>query len=247
MYYGDVLNITYTASTGYSISSKGATSITVSGNVSSSNIYATATANRYTYNVVYKSSNGTSLGSTTVTKVYGTTNTISAPSKTGYNTPSSQFVKWDSTSAKTITFTYSPSSVSNPQTYLSGTWHAASKLSYSSTLEYRNRTATSIEVRLKWTNTIGAGGYYGYWQKVHIAYKNNSDSDYNTGVEIAGTSTFANASSSSRSETVYTNWLTIPVTATQTTVTVYANYWSQNYKSGGANEYISKVINIPAY
>lgn len=247
VYYGDVLNITYTASTGYSISSKGATSITVSGNVSSSNIYATATANRYTYNVVYKSSNGTSLGSTTVTKVYGTTNTISAPSKTGYNTPSSQFVKWDSTSAKTITFTYSPSSVSNPQTYLSGTWHAASKLSYSSTLEYRNRTATSIEVRLKWTNTIGAGGYYGYWQKVHIAYKNNSDSDYNTGVEIAGTSTFANASSSSRSETVYTNWLTIPVTATQTTVTVYANYWSQNYKSGGANEYISKVINIPAY
>ena len=48
VYYGDVLSVTYTANTGYSISSKGSTSVTVDGNVTSSKIYATATVNSYT-------------------------------------------------------------------------------------------------------------------------------------------------------------------------------------------------------
>ena len=43
IYHGDILKITYTAKDGYAIATKGATSITVSGNVTSSNIYATAT------------------------------------------------------------------------------------------------------------------------------------------------------------------------------------------------------------
>ena len=47
IYYGDVLSITYTASTGYTISSKGSTSVTVTGNVTSSNIYCTAAVNQY--------------------------------------------------------------------------------------------------------------------------------------------------------------------------------------------------------
>ena len=48
IYFGDVLSVTYTANTGYTISSKGSTSITVEGNVTASNIYATATVNSYT-------------------------------------------------------------------------------------------------------------------------------------------------------------------------------------------------------
>lgn len=48
IYYGDTLSVTYTASTGYTLTSKGATSITVSGNVTSSQIYATAKVNAYT-------------------------------------------------------------------------------------------------------------------------------------------------------------------------------------------------------
>lgn len=48
VYYGDVLNVSYTASTGYTISSKGSTSITVTSNVTSSNIYATVSVNSYT-------------------------------------------------------------------------------------------------------------------------------------------------------------------------------------------------------
>ena len=47
VYYGDQLSVTYTAATGYSITSKGASAITVSGNVNSSQIYATSVVNSY--------------------------------------------------------------------------------------------------------------------------------------------------------------------------------------------------------
>lgn len=47
VYYGDVLSISYTPSTGYSVSSHGVNSITVSGNVTSSEIYATASVLAY--------------------------------------------------------------------------------------------------------------------------------------------------------------------------------------------------------
>lgn len=71
-------------------------------------LYAVWDANSYTYNIVYKSSSGNQLGTSTVSKDFGTTNTISPKSFTGYANPSSQSVKWDSTYAKTITFTYTP-------------------------------------------------------------------------------------------------------------------------------------------
>ncbi len=45
IYYGDVLSVTYAKDDYYTITSKGATSITVTGNVTSSNIYATASLN----------------------------------------------------------------------------------------------------------------------------------------------------------------------------------------------------------
>jgi uncharacterized repeat protein (TIGR02543 family) len=45
VYYGDVLSVTYTKDDYWSITGQGATSITVTGNVTSSTIYATATEN----------------------------------------------------------------------------------------------------------------------------------------------------------------------------------------------------------
>lgn len=134
VYYGDVLTVTYIPATGYSIATHGFTSITVTGNVNSSTIYATASANSYTYNIVYRSVNGTNLGSTTITKTWGTTVTVSAPDKSsqGYTTPGSQTVIWDSTSPKTITFTYGIASVG--YTTKSGTMDTSPKLTYSATL-----------------------------------------------------------------------------------------------------------------
>ena len=78
-----------------------------SGNASV-NIYAQWKVNSYTYNIVYKSSTGVQLETATISKDYGTTNTVSPKSFAGYTSPSSQSVKWDSTTAKTITFTYTP-------------------------------------------------------------------------------------------------------------------------------------------
>ena len=75
-------------------------------------LYAVWEANLYTYNIVYESLSGIQLGTSTVTYNYGTTNTISPQSFTGYTSPSSQSIAWDSTSAKTITFVYDPISYS---------------------------------------------------------------------------------------------------------------------------------------
>ena len=63
-------------------------------------------ANTYTYNIKYISSSGASLGTATVNGTYGSSKSVSAPAKAGYTTPNAQTVKFDSTSAKTITFTY---------------------------------------------------------------------------------------------------------------------------------------------
>lgn len=249
VYYGDVLSVTYTADTGYSLGSKGSTSITVSGNVTSSTIYATATVNSYTYNIVYVSSNGTSLGSSTATYNYGTTKTISAPEKTGYITPSSQSVKWDSTSAKTITFTYTPASVSNSAK--TGTAYSSPKVTYSATVEYRNRTATSVQIRVSVKATIEATGHNIYGQK--FSAKANSVS---TGsVEICAAGTWKNSSSSARSETGTSGWITVPLSTTNATTVSMSMYYYQvnyngtdmteNYGEGGTN--VSWTVKIPAY
>ena len=69
-------------------------------------LYAQWKANNYTYNIKYVSSSGKALGNDTVTGTFDTSKTVTPPAKTGYTTPAAQTVKFDSTSAKTITFTY---------------------------------------------------------------------------------------------------------------------------------------------
>ena len=82
--------------------------------------------------------------------------TISPKSFSGCNTPASQSIRWDSTSAKTITFTYSISSVTNYA--ISGSFSSSSPhISYSTTMAYRNRTANSVEVQATTTITMQSG------------------------------------------------------------------------------------------
>ena len=66
------------------------------------------TAKTLTYNVQYVSSSGKTLGSSTVSGTFGTTKDIEAPAKTGYVTPSKQSVVFDSETAKTVKFVYTP-------------------------------------------------------------------------------------------------------------------------------------------
>ena len=95
--------------TGWSLSSSGVYEANKTWTWSYTNnitLYAQWKANNYTYNIKYVSSSGKQLGSDTVTGTFDTSKTVTPPAKTGYTTPATQTVKFDSTSAKTITFTY---------------------------------------------------------------------------------------------------------------------------------------------
>lgn len=250
VYYGDKLSITYAASTGYSLTGNGVTNITVTGNVTSSSIYASATPNSYTYNIVYKSSNGTALGSTTATYKYGTTNTISAPAKTGYNTPGSQSVAWDSTSAKTITFVYTPKSVSNydVKTGIFTSWGSSNQhgIRYTIRIEYGTRTANSVQMRIAWTNTVFTPTYlyFGY-EQIFAANFNNNAANTGGNVVIAANTTFAGKTYDGASSTGYSNWMTVPVSATTTTATLEYSFYA--YDQDGTHGSGTVTVNVPAY
>jgi len=222
VFYGDTLSVAYTAANGYTLGGCGASDITVRGAVTSSTIYATATANNYTYNIVYQSSNGTSLGASTATYAYGTTNKITPNSYSGYTTPASQSVKWDTTGQKTITFVYTPSSVS--ATTKSGTVISSPKTTFSATVEFRNRTATSIQMRVKWTDTIKAYGYNNHAHKFDASFGGKSAGR----TQIVAYYTWGSSTSSARSATAYSSWVTVPVSATTTSVSVAVKHMQTN-------------------
>lgn len=246
VYYGDVLSVSYSASTGYSLTGNGQTSLTVTGNVTASEIYASARVNQYTYNVVYKSSNGTSLGSTTVTHDYGTTYTITPPAKSGYSTPSAQSVTWDSTSAKTITFTYSPSWVGST----TKTGNIGDQFTYSATMEYRNRTSNSVEVRIAWTTTIKAYNYDIYGHKVNASTNAGSSS-----AQVVNFKSWGSSSNSARSSSGTTGWMKVTLNTTNAT-TANISYYYYQHNANGTDMYKyngtphvegSWSMNIPAY
>lgn len=84
---------------------------------------------QYTYDIVYQSSTGVFLGSSSIAKTYGTTNTVSPIAINGYTSPSSQSITWDSVTPKTIIFTYTPITYSITYTLNDGE-HLISNKSY---------------------------------------------------------------------------------------------------------------------
>lgn len=239
VYYGDVLSVTYTAATGYSISSKGITSITVTRNITNNDIKVTVTPKDCTYTIKYISTNGTDLGSSSITKKFGTTNTVSAPGKTGYVTPSAQTVKWDALS-KTITFKYSPNGVTTEQLLASGPWSngfaSGTGPSYLAYAQYQNRTATTVQVRIRWVQKIYKA-WYGNNQ-----YFSSTIGGVGTGtVHIVAASTW-NSYIANDSRTVYSGWVTVPVSATSTSVSISTKMWAEDWSgSWSAN------MAIPTY
>lgn len=248
VYYGDVLSVTYGATEHYNLSTHGSESITVTGNVTSSTIYATATPKSYTYTIIYQSVNGTSLGSSSATYQYGTTNTITPPAKSGYTTPAAQTVAWDSAN-KTITFKYPVIPASNAAK--TGTVSNSPKITYSATVEYQNRTATSVQLRVSWTSYIKAYSYTIYGQN----FRANVGSVGTGNVVVTPFNTWSNSVSYDRSSTGTSGWITVPINTTNaTTVSMGIYYWQTN--SNGTDMYVydgtpcvntSWTINIPAY
>ena len=244
------MSVTYTPSTGYVLENKGKTEITVVGNVTPDDIYATATPSSYTYTIKYVSTNGTNLDSSTATYKFGTTNTISAPAKSGYNTPPAQTVKWDATS-KTITFRYSPVSVNTSQrVQTDGVWYYSGvndAIYYNVDLQYQNRTANSVQVRVVWTNRILANKYYGYYQSFNVSVIGSTGIWQGTQDDylIVPADTWSKTSSSERSLTAYSSWYTVPVSTNATSLGVSGVYW-RGGKEGSPQNY-KYYINIPAY
>ena len=76
------------------------------GSTGNKSFTANFTANEYTYTFNYRSESGKALGSGTITKPFGTRMIVNPPAKTGYTTPDSITVDWDSVIDKNITFTY---------------------------------------------------------------------------------------------------------------------------------------------
>lgn len=246
VYYGDVITVTYGAATGYYVKEHGGTSFTVTRNIIWSDVYLTVAPNSYTYNIVYRSSNGTDLGSTTATYYYGTTNTIYPPAKAGYITPASQSVKWDSTSAKTITFVYTPSAVSNPE--FRGDFRWSPYMEYYTTMSYRNRTATSVEVMIS-TAVVMQSNWTGFGYGA--AFDAACGSAGTGKVVIAGTGGLSSGGAVARGNSA---WITVPLNTTNATTlnfsaNLYNTNWQNNYVNHSDYAYASYTwsMNIPAY
>ena len=152
-------------------------------------------------------------------------------------------MKWDELS-KTITFTYSIQSVTNPQQAKSGWWWQSGNngVSFVAKVEYQNRTANSIQVRVIWVQSI-KNAMFGFNQ-----WFSSSIGGVSTGnVKIASTTTWPYNDGGpyyTASRTVYSGWVTVSVAATTTSVNVSTNWWTDNNSNSGSWSY---TMTIPAY
>ena len=178
-----------------------------------------------TYRVNRVSSNGTNLGSYTFSGKYGTSTTIYPDSITGYSSPGGQSVSFNTLDTQTYTFTYTPKGVSNAT--FSGTWwtyEGKAVLTYYVVIETRNRTANSVQYRVKWTNTIVPERYYGYTQVFDLKCANTD-----TGrVTICGPSVMRDGTQGKeRSATGTSNWETVTgISPTDTSLSFSVKAWS---------------------
>ena len=131
-----------------------------------------------------------------------------------------------------------------------GTISNSPNLTYSAVIEYRNRTADSIEIRVKWTTTIRNGSYTVYGQNFKF-----SIGSVETGkVKVASFNTWKNASSSTRSSSGTSEWVKISLnTNSATTLDMKIYYWQTNsnnldmYKYDGTScVNTTWKLNIPA-
>ena len=226
-------------------------------------LYAQWTANTYTYNIVYKSSTGKSLGTSTVAGTFGSSKSVSAPAKTGYTTPSAQTVVFDSTSAKTITFTYPV--VNYTISYnLNGGSVSGNPSSYnieSSTITLKNpsktgntftgwtgsngtTTQTSVSIP---SGSIGNKSYTANWTvNSYTATFNGNGGSAGTSITKPYGSQLGTLPTSSRTGYTFKGWFTAASGGTQITatttmpasnVTYYAqwtaNTYTVNYNANG--------------
>ena len=177
------------------------------------------------------------------------TNTITPIGFGGYSTPGAQTVTWDVAAnyGKTITFVYPPSWVGNSS--VSGNFmNSGPKITYSTTMEYRNRTANSVQVRFHTTATMQSG-WNGFAHG--IAYKATCGSVGSGFVRLASYNAMSKGGSSSSASS---GWITVPLNTTGATTATFSVYMYQINTNdtdlssyGYSNNTLTWVVNIPAY
>ncbi len=193
----------------------------------------------YEYTILYRSCNGTDLGSMTVSFQHGTTNTITPPDFNGYQTPLGRVIRCDTTSERTITFVYDPYEEGYAKTVDRGVWYAEGDkdiLRYEVKVQCQNRTENSVEIRFTWTNFIIAYQTYLYRQNFSVYIDGNYVGDYWIGPHrflqpnITGSGTSP-------------NWITVPLSTTeQHEITFEGDFWDSNVKGRW-----SGTFTVPAY
>lgn len=218
------------------------TSDSVIVNAEDHTLFAQWTGKSCKYNIVYRSSNGTDLGSKTTTCRFGSTYTMIAPEKSGYITPNAQVFTCDSTDEGTITFVYVPSEVKSTQTITSGVWYAKGSkevVTFRAEIEYQERTATSVQVRISWMNTLASYSVYPYKQMYNAKIGEQSLGDH----LIATSKSFETMYRNAIGKGTTTNWITIPLDSTdKQEISIDGYYWDSLRK-----EYWSSSFTIPAY
>ena len=146
--------------------------------------------------------------------------------------------------------TTDPSSVYTLTTK-NGTISSSPKITYNAEIEYRNRTETSVDIRIKWKSTIGAKYYTVYGQN----FKFSVGSANSSTVKVAAFNTWKNISSSSRSKTAESGWVTVQLnTPADTTLDLAIYYWQTNSNNLDMYKYdgtpclkTTWKVTIPAY
>ncbi len=194
----------------------------------------------YEYTILYRSCNGTDLGSTTVSYQHGTTNTITPPDFNGYQTPLGRVIRCDTTSERTITFVYDPYEEGYAKTVDRGVWYAEGDkdiLRYEVNVQCQNRTENSVEIRVTWTNSIIGNHNYAYKQNYNV-YVNG----YLIVEDWLGPfNTPATGAGAGKGRSTY--WITIPLSTTeQHEITFEGEFWDSKKRGRW-----SGTFTVPAY
>ena len=89
-----------------------------------------------------------------------------------------------------------------------------------------------MDIKITWTTTISANAWTVYGQNFKFTVGSKSSGT----VKVASFNTWKNSSSSSRSVTVESGWITVPVSSLDaTTVSISIYYWQTN--SNGTDMY----------
>ena len=207
----------------------------------------TYVGNSYTYTVKYVSEHGTQLGNVALTRPFGTKENHTPPSYAGYQTPSAREIVWNVADNQTVTFNYPVSPVG--YAYQSGRTCDEPLITFGAEVQYRNRTADSVQIRVVWTDTIQAYGYDVYSQNLNVSVNGIGANP----VTVAGFNLWGGSANYERSSTGETDWITVSVGAQTTSVSVsayhyQANYYGTDMVAYGVTPYNGTwTVSIPAY